>query len=392
MAKLFPSDHPALEELVLDTVFEFYDAPVLFVARNSLGFPLLVVAVDETDGALDYLAVLMSEQRLSAVRTGLVSLREAFTRPERNNVYHISQPPGDSMAAIRTMAALDVRQDWLPDEGERLAEQLETAAPFSQQALRAAASRENRNLVALEIEQPPALLRTELPLRISGPLMVEFQELADSLAPEADFAFVQLQAASFVVVLAPVQGDRLFGGPSQALEKLESLFAAATTDAFSGFLADLNRRPKSHVRDFFEVLSDAGTGMAFITASPGGRVRHVEVPLNSVRSGLQMLRASRDLESENILLTGYLIAINHAKRTFGVREARATGSRKKPRRFSGKFEPTIEIEGVASGQTVLYRFAILRESQVSDFDETDVKFVHRMMEMTLVSEQGQISG
>lgn len=385
MSSLLPQGHPVLRQLAIESVFEYYDAPVLFVARNELGYPFFALAVDEIEGVTHYLFVPMSEERLAAVRTGLVTLRDAFGRPETPYVFQVRLIPSQESAEVDELAVDEIRTDWLPEAGEALRESLETARSFSLEGLQQSAVRENRHLVALEVDPPEAILRTELPLRFGGPILTEFQELADSLANESDFVLVQLQAASFVVILSPLVGNRLFGVPSPALNQISDLLGAAASDEFGNYLASLSSRRKVHVRDFFTALSDAGTGVTLSSASPSGGMRSTSLSLDRVRGGLQILRASSELEGEILHVTGYLMAINHPKRTFSVRESAPTGNRKRPRRVSGKFDPSINIEGIASGQTVLYQFSILRESEAADFDETEIKYSHRMLEMSLVT-------
>jgi hypothetical protein len=389
LADFLPQDHPSIGHLTIETVLEYVDEPVLFVARNDLGFPFLAVAVDEVDGANYFLYVPMSEERLAAARTGLVSLREAFALPERPNVFLVRSNPDEERPQVTELSAAELRPEWLPDEDERLGESLETALPFSLERLGRSAVRENRHLFALEVQQSLDSFRTELSLRFSGPIMTEFQELADALAPDSEFALVQLQAASFVIIVAPMVRDRMFASASPAAQEIAELLEAASTDSFGEYLVPLNRRMKAHVRDFFTALSDAGTGVTLFSASPAGTVATTALPLDGVRGGLAILRSSKELDNETLHVVGYLIALNHAKRTFGVRESGPTGTRKRPRSITGKFDPDIDVEGVASGQTVLYRFTILRESEVTEFDDSEVKHSHRMLDMTLLSEQGQ---
>jgi hypothetical protein len=121
------------------------------------------------------------------------------------------------------------------------------------------------------------------------------------------------------------------------------------------------------------------------SASPGGRLDEARIDLEAVRAGLHLLRSSKELADETIRMTGHLIAVNHSRRSFSVREASATEGRKRPRRISGKFDSTVEIDGVASGETVLYRFVIVRESQAAEFDADTIRYNDRMTEMERIS-------
>lgn len=390
MATFFPEDHPVLRNLVLDKIFEFYDAPVLFTVRTDLNHAFLAAAVEEDSGETLYLYAAISDDRLLHVRTGAISLRDAFAEAEGDSFFLVSVPTEGATRVDEVPAAwLVAHNHYLPAEGEYLDETLDTLQSFSPERLRESAMRESRHLVGLEIDQPQTLTRTELPLRHSGPIMTEFQELADSFSSESDFALVQLQAASFVFVITPLVGDKMLTAPSPALEKIEQLFTAAAGDGFGAFLADLTPRRKTHVRDFFTVLADAETGISLIAATPEGSVRNSSVPLPRIRAGLGVMRNSTQAESEELHLNGYLIGLNHTRRTFSVHEQSPTGARKKKRRFTGKFDSTVDIEGVASGETVLYKITLWRESAIAEFDEQEVRHSYRLTDLSLLSEQAQ---
>lgn len=390
MTEFLPKAHPALGTLRLDEVFEYYDGPVLFTARDQLDRTFLAVAVSGVDGSTDYLYVPLSDRRATAVRTGLIDLRDAFARPEGDRAYIVRVSPGPGLPEVAEVAVQDIRTEWLPDAGEALTQVVETAPPFSTEGLARTATSENRYLIAIEIDQPPELLRTELPIRDSGTILTEFQELADAFANDSDFVLVGLQAASFVFVLSPMVGDGLFGVPSQSLEAIRSMLLSIADDGFDSYLASLNRRRRAHVRDFLNALSDADTGVKLISTSPTGQTTSAEVSKQQVRAGLVLLRASSDSDSEEIRVRGHLIALNHRRRTFGVRESEPTGQRKRARSFSGKLDASIDIEGIPSGETILYDFVILQETELADFDEASKVVKNRMLRLTRVDDDSTL--
>ena len=104
---MIPRSDSVMGNVSLDTVLIWYDGPVLFILRNEQGYAFLGLAVEDDT----FLYAPVSEDRLIAVRTGLVSLREAFARPELNKLL-ILRNGDDSSTPI---AVEDVSEEWLPE-------------------------------------------------------------------------------------------------------------------------------------------------------------------------------------------------------------------------------------------------------------------------------------
>ncbi len=374
MGSFFPSG-TRMGALRMDYVIEWYDGPILFVARDDLEHAYLGYAVDREAGREAFLYVPISEDRLLGVRTGLVPLREAFTQPEGKVLFRVTVP----MNGETSTSEIDITQlfeEELPDADEYLSERIPSVRVFSAEGLARQATQQNRHLTALEFEQDDLFHRTEFPVRKLNEILTEYQELADVLsfegktrteqaALDVEYSIVELAAASFVVVLAPYIGNRLLEAPSVASDEVADLVAAAADDdAFEQAVGLLSRRGKAHVRDFFASLSGSRTGLTIVDAKPNKPPRRVNVSLERVEGGLNILRATKDLEPETFDVVGYLISINHERGRFGIREERATGGRKHARRMSGRIASTIRNDLVATGRSVVYRFVIQEEQSV----------------------------
>lgn len=120
MGEFFPDTDSPLQGLHFDEVFEYYDVPVLFTARDVENQAYLAVAADRSDGVDVYVYVRTSEERLHAVRAGDVTLRAAFTESESGRVFVVSVALGDLPTAVAELASHDLPDDWLPEEGEAL--------------------------------------------------------------------------------------------------------------------------------------------------------------------------------------------------------------------------------------------------------------------------------
>ena len=392
---MFPQRISRLGQLRTEHVLEYYDHPVLFTCRNDLGYAFLAVAVDHTDTSEQYLYVPVSEDRLTSILTGLVSLHDAFAKAETERVFVVSIGRADEIDSVEELPAAEVPVNWLPAEGEYLDEPVETAFQFTPQRLADMAERQGRSLTALEFDSPVSL-RTEIPLARAGEIMTEFQDLAQVLAfrerrpqsgetlgdvaREAELAFVQLAAASFVLIVAPFTPARLVPLPSAAMQGVAELLDATREDQLSEAVSGLPTRTVVHLRNFLDSVSDLDSGLRMVSAVPGQPLRETRVSLGAIRNGLHVLRARKELAPQRWLVVGHLMAINHIKRTFAIVETEPTGRRKHPRTISGRFDAELlpELDGMATGQSATYRFAIVVEQDVPEFPDAKPRSRYRM--------------
>lgn len=398
MSSVLPPPGYRLGVLALETVYEYYDGPVLFSARDDLGHAYLAVAVEQDT----LLYVPVSEDRLVAVRTGLVALDAAFGTPESKTVF-VVRPESDEQPVVEIPAS-EIPADWVPAANEWLTESAHTVEEFSDEKLRLWAVRQQRPMSAIRLDQADALRNNEFPLRRAGELMQELQELAEVIATEitptaarqpealrdAEMGLLQVAAGSVVFVVAPLLGDRMTYGPSPVMARLSDVIRAAH-DGIDPFTVTIGtfrlRRTIAHIRDFFEAISDSGTGVTLTNASPSGTVTAVSVSLDRLRQSLEVLRARTDLPSIPHHVVGHLMAINLLRSTFSVVEAKPTGTRKSPRRFSGTLDPgpLSQSEGLTVGESTTYRFVILEEREVSEFTDEPERPRYRLVEIERVS-------
>jgi hypothetical protein len=107
-----------LGKLELWRVYDFYDAPRIFSARNATGTYFLAFWSGTVETQDEWLYVSTSPERLNAVVEGELALREAFKHPENDVVWHvITSELGDS---AKPLHPAELAEDWLPPVGDRL--------------------------------------------------------------------------------------------------------------------------------------------------------------------------------------------------------------------------------------------------------------------------------
>lgn len=133
----------------------WHDMPQLFVATDSVGGLYLCLLVDDSGEMPTYIAMVVSAERMRAVRQGQIDLHGAFTRPELGFWLLIKEFSGENALAELMPEESALSEKWLPAPGEYLPQEPGAApvlAPESFEAVKVSA-------VAKEAGMNPTLLR-----------------------------------------------------------------------------------------------------------------------------------------------------------------------------------------------------------------------------------------
>src|SRR5690242_4453385 len=106
--------------LRIGQVFISFDGPRLFSCVNESGQRFLGLHVDEDEEAEYFLYSPASTQRLDAVRSGQLPLREAFAEPNDGGAWLVRDPGRASDVSAVWYPSMDLRDEWLPDPNVRL--------------------------------------------------------------------------------------------------------------------------------------------------------------------------------------------------------------------------------------------------------------------------------
>jgi hypothetical protein len=300
------------------------------------------------------------------------------------------QPPRNRVSVV---SPDEVAEDWLPLEGSRLQVPTATRPVITAEALSLEASQRGRAMLAVELD-PADIYRTEYPLRSLARISRGIQDAVDALAQEAagratargaipesilqeaELAFVESRAASFVLVLAPTSPPRLFEASllvDASARMTELMEAGHDPESLSRLLAGSGPRARAKYRAFLEALQDDDSGASFWFAEPNTPPRTATLRRGEVRGSLELLRSTTTEVREIELSRASIIAVHLRRGTFELFE-HALG-----RRYAGYMEPDarLEIAGLPTGDQYFYRATLLAEEQYSE--STDEVFTeHRL--------------
>jgi hypothetical protein len=101
-------------------VFDSYDGPRLFSARDAAGTLYLVLWVDDVDDEAIWLYLPLSASRMAQLQQGCLDLRSAFLTPEMSVVFRVRESASDGSRTNEALRAGEVPLDELPLPGEYL--------------------------------------------------------------------------------------------------------------------------------------------------------------------------------------------------------------------------------------------------------------------------------
>jgi hypothetical protein len=391
-----------LGKLAVDEIFIDYEGPKLFSARNAVGQRFIAVAVDDVEGWVVFLYVPVSPARYLSVRSGLLPLRTAIAEPEETVwLARLNFATGESYAEMREPALLP--DDWLPEEDAILGVPTHTRDLFEPMTLQQRADGEVRSLLAVQLDRPD-LLRTEYPLRDLNELLDDVQEAMHAIAAEAEgkattsgaipehimrdseLSIIDLQAASFVVILAPTLGDRLVEMPlaGVAADRLMSLLETTETDdgqSFKEAVSTLEPRAFSKFRSLLEDLADTTASLNLYVAHPGRELRRTAVTPQQAGRGLEIMSEVSTTSREVYIGSAVLVGANLRTRAFELRDD------DEEVKYAGKVERDAlrQIDGLQIGEAYRYSARVLVEESYGS-SSSEPKVVHRLRAIQRTSE------
>lgn len=331
-----------LGRLDIDEVFIDYDGPRLFSCVSTTGQSYLAGWAEE---ALDHdlwLYVPVSRHRLTAIKTGSLTLLDAYLHAE-GLVYVVRLDSDEEVQDRLELYSPDQLEDnWLPDPNFRLNIEVQThPAAVSIFDLQRRAAGEGRTRIRIEISDR-SVMRTESATRRVASTLNAAQNVLDNFGlveldvePAQDGRFtklvqarmdtnvVELAAASFVIELGSRDTEDLLGDSpiARVSERLIGLFSPQLgTDELWSELADLKPRAAKSFRSFVNVLASYGSDIALAAASSSrGAVEH-RLSADQVSNLRVILQAIVPDEIRTIRGRMMLFSGDNERRTFGLRD------------------------------------------------------------------------
>jgi len=367
-----------LGELTIHEVYIAHDGPRLFSCKNRLGTSYFGLFVEEDDNSEIYLFSAVSPTRFTAIRSGQIPLRAAFTEPHDGWVFVATFGLHTPEEEVSPLLAQEIDPSWLPDDDAFLRYETPTALSLDIEELTAESSGALRSVAAFELDAP--YRTTQFSLRDLGGIMRLVQDNMDSLGQvvqnkktnrgavqqdileRSQLDFHGIRAASFAFTVTPSATGQLIEDPQiqASFSLLLGMISAGSDEAaLREALATLHGRARAKYRDLLEALEDADSGITLMVADPTGASRTSTLDRDGVGRSLKLVRASLDDDAKRrFTVEAILVGIN--VRTFSFEILDEANNKK----YSGRVdkEARARLVGLTTGER--YEVVLLEEAEV----------------------------
>lgn len=303
-------------------ILEIYDVPQVFVAVDAVGIKYLCLHYEiADDGALKYIAVQISDDKLNDFIKGHLDLQNIYTHPEQDNsLYYVTYDNGLVQACLFNGI---LEPSMLPEKGYYYDDTLADDADILERSIRA-----NSPIIRLAFETPEN--RHNLEARCLSAALISFQALVDSSfkklykGKETDCSTLKVttfMAASFDVEFCANENLDLFGQSrlGATFEEINKLFSD-DDDLVIETLRKLKGFAATNYQRFLNVLLSYGLAVnykwVYSTLESDVRKRRIEAP--RLKSLYDIINCNSELGTEEQEFIGHFTAasIDNGKWTF----------------------------------------------------------------------------
>ena len=138
--------------LELHEVYFAHDGPKFFSLRSAR-FSMFLVAscVDENESSLEFLYLVLGQERFNAIRAGELTLLEAYSGSQFGDLWHVTESTPEAGDSAEQIAFADIDPSWLPSPTARLDLPTPTVAPLDIAELTSLSEGTMRHVMALEL-------------------------------------------------------------------------------------------------------------------------------------------------------------------------------------------------------------------------------------------------
>ena len=315
-----------------------YNGARLLACKNQASKIFLALWVDEEDEYDLWLYMLVSLDRLQNIRTGEISLHQAFSEPESSFLYELTYSYENFEWSTEAIALENLDKDCIPLEGTFLKCDPDTLPQVNSQKVTQNAISKSREFVNLVLNPSSERYPNEFPAFGLGKILAAYQSLINELsvlkdiaskstlkeiARKSDFNALVFTQGSFQIELASTFFEIDLFGNSIAGDATEKLFDLITigsniNDLQDSILKDNKKAAKKYI-NFLEALISNGSGVKIEWGSPtlirGGSV---EASLSLIHETLEVMNRIESLEIRQIEVIGDLFKVDKIDWKFGI--------------------------------------------------------------------------
>jgi hypothetical protein len=326
-------------------VYVQYNGPRLLACKNQVDKIFLALWVDEEEDSDLWLYMLISPSRLQSIRTGQVSLHDAFSKPELDYFYELVFTYEDASWSMREVSLDEIDEDCFPLKSAVLSCDPTSSIQVKSETVNWSALEKKREVVCFVLE-PESIYPHEFSVLALGRILSTFQPLLTQLkvlqsadlkiktreiVKKSEFNVFATSPGSFRIEMASTLFECDVFGNSFAGDAIASLFQlvqiGSDTKLLQDFMSNMDNKTATKYRLFLESFISSETGLKIEWGSPTlTRGGSVEVNLSSIHETLKAIKKIELVQEREISITGELFKMDKNGWRFGIKDLRTEKS------------------------------------------------------------------
>lgn len=383
--------------LTITEVFIRYDGPRVFSCLSSAGQSYLCLFADETDDSDRWLLVPVSNSRMSAIRTGAISLRNAALTSEDGYVWLVTTGPQYATAGTERVPCDNIPTEYLPSENMALSSRSEAAqAPTVSIVAEARASW--RDTIDVFVDAPSTGLH-QISAKLLANVVNGFQELVFALDPRYSSGrgpvpspVVQANTLNVLGTMAGSFGIRFQAGSqadvlglsdvedciSHALDLLE---AGSDSARLQELIHQLRPHSARKYQALLRLLDADHASLRVEMGSPVANRREVRLGRIGIETALGVLSKEEQINREVFEKRGSLTALYFRRRKFEFVDD--TGQRYYGVYLEGSLPPSLSLVELIEARSGVARICEVVEARATGEEHSE----YTLMEFRLAESE-----
>ena len=334
---------PELGELEIVEIYDYYNVPILFSCRNSVSHLYIVIFADHLPEYEMWLYAEVSLMRLNLIRSGVVDLHDAFSKPEMGRLLKVMIPHSNSTEFNSEYITPDqLHSDVFPPINKYL--NFGDTPLVAQANLVEIAKSSGREIVGLNFNSIEEY-SSEAPILPLGKILTRLQNVINTIRmvrskskqinkeirSSMQLSILAIQPGSFDIKLAfkkentppikdipSIQGDTIS-------EFLNLLRSKDSESDLKGILKKLQSRVAEEYKRLLTSLSESGADTTFSWASPkSDEQKTVSLSKNEIPKLIGILQTFPEEQETPVTVTGELIGISLGSKKFEIKTENKT--------------------------------------------------------------------
>ena len=334
---------PELGELEIVEIYDYYNVPILFSCRNSVSHLYIVIFADHLPEYEMWLYAEVSLMRLNLIRSGVVDLHDAFSKPEMGRLLKVMIPHSNSTEFNSEYVTPDqLHSDVFPPINKYL--NFGDTPLVAQANLVEIAKSSGREIVGLNFNSIEEY-SSEAPILLLGKILTRLQNVINTIRmvrskskqinkeirSSMQLSILAIQPGSFDIKLAfkkentppikdipSIQGDTIS-------EFLNLLRSKDSESDLKSILKKLQSRVAEEYKRLLTSLSESGADTTFSWASPkSDEQKTVSLSKNEIPKLIGILQTFQEEQETPVTVTGELIGISLGSKKFEIKTENKT--------------------------------------------------------------------